>query len=258
MASRGRGPIVCPECREVKPDHALGCAFGNALREGRAQDRRRNLSPEVRALRSVVAGQVYQPFIPGPESFADLVDRITDAVSAHLAGEDQPKQAPTGAFGCAGCGAPVHRTEWGLSILHAADCPIKPIGTMPCGVRRSHNDHEWGASSSRLSCPGVSDAPVTDWKDAPAGTPCPGCGALRSGERSGLFTLHHVDCPGPNVPAQPSDPVPVITDPLSQDTVPIRYCGPSDPRPCPYTRAQHDTHEWTEGSTTYRCPGVDV
>lgn len=83
MSSR-KTVTLCPECGLLKPAHTGRCVFGGAVREGAAQARRQGMSPQMRALRGVVAEQVYQPVVPTGQGFADMVDRITRAVAEHI------------------------------------------------------------------------------------------------------------------------------------------------------------------------------
>lgn len=82
--SSGRNRDDCPECGYRKPGHKVRCRFGSALADGRAQAERELMGPQMRALRGVVAEQVYQPVVPTGQGFADMVDRITRAVAEHV------------------------------------------------------------------------------------------------------------------------------------------------------------------------------
>lgn len=82
--SSGGNRDDCPECGYRKPGHKVRCRFGAALAEGRSQAERELMSPQMRALRGVVAEQVYQPVVQTGQGFADMVDRITRAVAEHI------------------------------------------------------------------------------------------------------------------------------------------------------------------------------
>ena len=181
--TRTRRPIECPECGHRKPDHASRCRFGAALREGQAQARRRDMSPEMKALWAAVAEQVYRPVVLDGPGIADLVDRITRSVAPFCAALEGPQDGTVD-------GIRPHRPvtpEQDARMKAAAEQweaqnPVTPERAatllagqrdpddVPCQETEPHTGHWYAAPRSPINpglilqthCPGVANPGTSD------------------------------------------------------------------------------------------------